>query len=151
MAFEALDHLMSYLKHHMHEPIFYPKKAIGLEELITYQWSNHQTSTYKIKSTYIYYVDAAFANILPDRRSMQSNVGLLNGVIVSWSSNLQTSIAADSTDAETKAIFHTSKRACALRNFITSANFDYIVNTPPHIYVDNHATIGLIETNKLTT
>ena len=149
MAFQALDHLIAYLKNHMHEPIFYPRKTIGPDELITYQWSNHQKSTYRTKSTYTYYVDAAFANILPDWRSMQSNVGLLNGTIVSWSSNIQTSIAADSTDVETKAIFHTSKRACALRNFITSANFDSIINTPPHIYVDNQAPIGLIKTNKL--
>ena len=82
---------------------------------------------------------------------MQSTVGLLNAVIVAWSCNIQSSIAADSTDAETKAIFHVSKRACALKNFITSAHFDPILNTPPHIYIDNQATIGLIKTNKLTS
>ena len=39
MAFEALDYLISYLHHHMHEPIFYPAKPIGPEELITYTWA----------------------------------------------------------------------------------------------------------------
>ena len=29
MAFEALDYLMDYLQHHLHEPIFYPAKHIG--------------------------------------------------------------------------------------------------------------------------
>ncbi len=105
---------MSYLSHHMHKPILYPAKPIGQDELITYNWSNHQTSTYTTKSTYIYHVDAAFANILPDRRSMQSNVGLLNGTIVSWNTNIQSSIAADFTNAKTKAIFHVIKHACAL-------------------------------------
>ena len=81
---------------------------------------------------------------------MQANVGLLNGVITSWSCNIQSSIAADSTDAETKYIFHVAKKACTLKNFITSANFDETANTPPHVYVDNKATIGLIQTNKLT-
>ncbi len=151
MAFQALDYLMSYLHHHMHEPIFYSSKPIGPDELITYCWSKHQTSTYTTRSTYIYHNDADFANILPDRRSMQSSAGLLNGTITSWSTNIQTSIAADSTDAETKAIFHVSKRACALRNFITSAQLDKKLNIPPHIYVDNAATIGLIQTNKLTS
>ena len=75
---------------------------------------------------------------------MQASIGLLNGVVVSWTSNIQSSIAADSTDAETKAIFHISKQACALHNFITSAHFDLIINTPPNIYADNRATIGLI-------
>ena len=129
---------------------FYPAKSIRQDKLVTYKWSKQQQSTYKTKSTYTYHVDAAFANILPDRRSIQSTVGLLNGAIVSWTSNIQSSITADSTDVETKAIFHVSKQACAVRNFITSAQFDPIINTPPHIYVDNQATIGLIRTNKLT-
>ena len=133
MAFQALDHLMAYLYHHMHEPLFYSSKPIGPDELVTYHWSKKQTSTYSTKSTYVYHIDAAFANILPDRRSMQASIGLLNGTIVAWTANIQSSIAADSTDAETKAIFHVSKRACAFRNFVTSASFDKIVNTPPHI------------------
>ena len=33
---------------------------------------------------------------------------------------------------------------------MTSAHFDEVINTPPHIYIDNTATIGLIQTNKLT-
>ena len=151
MAFQAIDHLMVYLHTHMHEPIFYPTRKIGDDELITYNWSNNQKSTYHTKTTYVYHVDSAFANILPDRRSMQANVGMLNGVITSWCTNIQTSIAADSTDAETKAIFTVSKRACAFTNFLASAHLDPIVNTPPHIYVDNQATIGLVTTNKLTT
>ena len=150
MSFQALDYLMCYLHHHMHEPIFYPTKPIGPDEVITYTWSRQQQSTYTMKSTYVYHNDAAFANILPDRRSMQANVGLLNGVITSWSTNIQTFIASDSTDAETKAIFHVAKRACALCNFLTSAQVDTIVNTPPHIYVDNKPSIGLVQTNKLT-
>ena len=81
---------------------------------------------------------------------MQAHIGLLNGVATSWSSNIQTTVAADSTDAETKAMFHVSKRACALKNFTASANFDPAVNTTPHIYTDNRATLGLIKSNKLT-
>lgn len=150
MAFEALDYLMVYLKHHLHEPIFYPARQIGPDEPITFKWSKNQTSTYNAKSTYVYHVDSAFANILPDRRSMQAYVGLLNNVITAWSSNIQSSIAADSTDAETKAIFHVSKRATSFRNFIASTPMDDTLNAPPHIYVDNTATIGLIKTNKLT-
>ncbi len=37
-----------------------------------------------------------------------------------------------------------------MRNFISSANFDPAINTPPHIYTDNTATLGLVKTNKLT-
>lgn len=82
---------------------------------------------------------------------MQSSIGLLNGAITSWSYNIQTFIASDSTDAETKAIFHIGKCAHTLRNFMTSAQFDQMVNTPPHIYyANNKATISLVKSNKLT-
>ena len=82
---------------------------------------------------------------------MQADVGLLNGSITFWTCNIQSSIAADSTDAETKALFHVSKHATTFRNFITSTQTHEILNTPPHIYADNKATIGLIQTNKLSS
>ena len=150
MAFLALDYLMSYLHHHLHESIFYPKKPISPDELVTYTWLRQQQTTYTTKSTCIYHIDAAFANILPDQRSMQSSIGFLNGVAISWSCNIQSTIAVDSIDAETKAFFYVSKKACALKNFLSSTNLHPVINTPPHIYADNCATIGLIKTNKLT-
>ena len=149
MVFQAIEHLMLYLSTHLHQPIFYPSKSIGPDEVVTYRWSKDQSSTYSTKSTYVYHTDSAFANILPDRRSKQANIGLLNAVIVSWTSNIQTSIAADSTDAKTKAMFTVSKRTSALNHFFTSAHFDPIIHKPPHIYCDNKATIGLVQTNKL--
>ncbi len=39
---------------------------------------------------------------------MQDNVGLIVTVTIPWLCNIQTSIAVDSTDVETKAIFHVS-------------------------------------------
>ena len=36
-AFQALDHMMIYFHHHIHEPIFYPCKPIGPDEVITYK------------------------------------------------------------------------------------------------------------------
>lgn len=46
MAFQALDYIMCYLHHHMHEPIFYPNKPIGPDEAITYKWSRQQQKLY---------------------------------------------------------------------------------------------------------
>ena len=81
---------------------------------------------------------------MPDLRAFQ------HGVATSWSFNIQTTVAADSTDAGTKAMFQVSKKSCALKNFLTSTNLDPIINTLPHIYTDNRATIRLIKPNKLT-
>ena len=38
LAFEALHHLLQYLCHHIHEPIFYPSHKLSSEDLITYHW-----------------------------------------------------------------------------------------------------------------
>ena len=46
MAFQALDYIMCYLHHHMHEPIFYPNKPIGPDEAITYKWSRQQQNSH---------------------------------------------------------------------------------------------------------
>lgn len=45
---------------------------------------------------------------------------------------IQSSIAADLTDAEIRAVFHVRKKACTLRHFLNSGNFDTIMNKPTH-------------------
>ena len=149
-AFLALEHLMHYLHTHSHEPIFYPRQRLGPEHPITYKFSQKQSSTYSLSSSYVYFVDSAFGNILPNRRSMQSNKGLLNGVIVAWSTNIQTSIAADSTDAELKSIYSAVKKVTSLRHFLTSSSIHDLLQQPTIIYADNQAAINIIEQNKIS-
>ena len=67
MVFQAIEHLMLYLSTHLHQPIFYPSKSIGPDEVVTYRWLKDQSSTYSTKTTYVYHTDSAFGNILPDR------------------------------------------------------------------------------------
>ena len=150
LAFEALDHLMHYLLHHSHEPIFYPSRRLKDNEIITYQWSKTQHSSYSTFGSFVFYSDSAFGNILPHRRSMQSNKTTLNGVIVDWSSNVQSKVAADSTDAEVTALYATCRKAVALRHFLASGQFPSDLMPPIIIFADNEAVIGLMKSNKLT-
>lgn len=99
-AFLALEHLMHYLHSHLHEPIFYPNHQATSTRMVTYIFSPKHQEMYELSSNLVFFSDTSFGNILPQRRSMQSNCGLFNGVITSWTTNIQTSIAADSTDAE---------------------------------------------------
>ena len=55
---------------------------------------------YKLTSSPIYFSDAAFANILPDCCTIQSNYSILNEVVTSWTANIHTSIATNSTNAK---------------------------------------------------
>ena len=81
---------------------------------------------------------------------MQSNTGLLNVVIVSWSTNIQSSIAADSTDAELKSLYSAVKKITSLRHFLTSSSIHTLLQHPLIVYADNQAAINIIEQNKIS-
>ena len=109
-AFIALEHLMQYIHSHVHEPIFYPRRKINGHEQIQYKFSTKQSKEYTLSTSPIYFSDSSFGNVLPTRRSIQSNCCLMNGVIISSTTNIQTTVAADSTDAEIRSLYTTSKK-----------------------------------------
>ena len=150
-AFIALEHLMRYLQSHLHEPIFYPRKSIGALQNIEYTFSPKQSIRFTLPSKSIYFSDSSFGNILPQRRSIQSNCGLFNGVITAWSTNIQTSIAADSTDAELRALYSTIKRVVSFNHFLISSNIRQYLSSPIQIYADNQASINIITQNKISS
>ena len=149
-AFLALEHLMWYLHTHFHEPIFYPRITLGPPQTITYKFSTSQILRYTLSSYLVYFSDSAFGNILPDRRTMQSNSSYLNGVIISWTTNVQSFIAADSTDAELKALFCTVKKIISFSHFLTSSSIHLSTNTPIPLYVDNKPAINIVTQNKIS-
>ena len=93
----------------------------------------------------------SFANILPQRRSMQSNCGLFNGVITSWQTNVQTSIAGDSTDAELRSLYTTIKRIESFSHFLISSSLHQITDHPITLLADNQSSINIIVQNKISS
>lgn len=106
--------------------------------------------TYTTKSTIVIYSDSASANILPHPRPMQAKIVTLNGVAISWQTNIQHTVYTDSTDAKMKALYCTCKRAIAFQHFLTSSNFRDDINRKITIFADNIAAVGLIKSNCLT-
>ena len=149
-SFEALHHLLEYLIQHIHEPIFYPSRKLPSEEIITYHWSPHQSTSYSTFGLLVLYSDSAFASILPHRHSMQSNITTLNGVAIDWACNIQSKVAADSTNVEITTLYSTCCKAIVLHHFLTSGFFHTNVMKPIIIFADNEAAIGLLKSNKLT-
>ena len=150
-AFLALEHLMQYLHSHLHEPIFYPSTFQQDLQKITYQFSPKQSATYELSSYPVFFSDSSFANILPNRRSMQSNCGLFNGVVTSWGTNIQTSIASNSTDAEIRSIYTTTKKIVAFTHFLTSSAIQDICLQPITLYGDNTSSINIVRQNKISS
>ena len=82
---------------------------------------------------------------------MQSNCGLFNGVVTSWGTNIQTSIASDSTDAEIRSIYTTTKKIVAFTHFLTSSAIRDICQQPVTLYGDNISSINIIRQNKISS
>lgn len=151
LSFQGIKRIMRYLHTHPHQPIFYPCRSIGTTETITYHWSSNEKSSYVLPSLPVDFSDAAFANITPDRRAMEATTFLINGVIYDWSSNIQQSIAKDSTDAEIRAAFKTVNKIVCHRNFFTSSSIHTLLHTPMTLFLDSTATSKVIKANKVTS
>ena len=125
-AFLGLKRIIRYLHTHPHEPLFYPSVITAI-------------------------TDAAFANVTPDRRSMEANILTINGVAYSWTANIQRGISKDSTEAEVRATFRCTVKIIALRNFLTSSAFFDLLQVPPTMFIDSTATIKVITSNKVSS
>ncbi len=134
---------MRYIHSHLHEPIFYPKRVINCTEQIIYNFSSKQSQEYSLSSYPTFFSDSSFGNILPTRRSMQSTCCVLNGALISLSTNIQTTIAADSIDAEIRSIYSTVKKIISFSYFLTSSSFHDLTPHPITLYGDNRASIHL--------
>ncbi len=140
---------MRYIHSHLHQPIFYPKQTIDGNEQIGYKYSSKQSHQYSLSLYPTYFSDSSFGNILPTRRSMQSNCCVLNGAIISSSTNIQTTIAADSTNAEIRSINSTVKKIISFSHFLTSSSFHDLTPHPVTLYADNRASMNIILQNKI--
>ena len=88
------------------------------------------------------YCDADFAGDIDTRRSTTGYVFTLCGGAVSWSSRLQPTVAASTTEAEYMAAAHATKEALWLRKLLTDFG---ITTTVIKIMCDNQAAISLLK------
>lgn len=93
------------------------------------------------------FCDADHAGDIDTRRSTTGYTFILNGGIISWSSRLQQTVAASTTEAEYMAAASATKEALWLRKLM--ADFDKPVMMLT-IYSDNQASISLLK-NPITS
>lgn len=88
------------------------------------------------------YCDADYAGDVDTRRSTTGFVFVLNGGAVCWSSRLQPTVAASTTEAEYMAAAHAVKEALWLRKLLPVFGLDV---TPVEVLCDNQGAIKLLK------
>ena len=93
-------------------------------------------------STLEAYCDADYAGDIDTRRSTTGYVFILNGGAISWSSRLQPTVAASTTEAEYMAAAYSIKEGLWLRTLLRDLGMDIGTIT---IYADNQSAIKLLK------
>ncbi len=93
-------------------------------------------------TTIVGFCDADYAGDLDTRRSTTGYVFVLNGGAISWSSRLQPTVAASTTEAEYMAAAAAVKEALWLRKLTSDFGQEPGITT---IYCDNQATLNLLK------
>ena len=99
---------------------------------------NYGSSTLNLEA----YCDADYAGDLDTRRSTTGYVFILGGGAISWSSRLQPTVAASTTEAEYMAAAYAIKEALWLRTLLTELGMDLSTIS---IYADNQSAIKLLK------
>jgi hypothetical protein len=88
------------------------------------------------------YTDADFAGDIDTRRSTTGYVFILNGGAISWSSRLQQTVAASTTEAEYMAAASATKEGLWLRKLLNDLQLDITIIP---INADNQSAIKLLK------
>ena len=67
----------------------------------------------------------------------------MKGVIVSWPTNIQSSITVDSTDTKLKIIYSAVKKVTSHCQFLIISSIDDLIQLPITMYADNQAAISI--------
>ena len=106
----------------------------------------HGTSDYSINfgggAGLIGYCDADYAGDVDTRRSTTGFAFMLNGGVITWSSRLQPTVAASTTEAEYMAAAGAVKEALWLRKLLKDLGYDI---SAVKIYCDNQGAIKLLK------
>jgi hypothetical protein len=151
-SYKALYQGMCYLYHHPLVPIMYPSTATNDKTPMHSHFSKGEAEItnydYKSHSGLEAWSDAEFCRDVLSRRSTTSAEHTYNGVAFAWTCSKQPEPGGSVNDAETRALFQTTRKTVWFRNILQSLNAPQQEPTPT--FEDNKATIAQVLNDRLT-
>ena len=151
-SYKALYQGMYYLYHHPLIPIMFPSSNIDDQVPLRSHFSKGDAEItnydYKSHSGLEAWSDADPSRDILSRRSTTSSEHTYNNVTFAWSCTKQPEPGASANDAETRALFYTTRKTNCYRNILVSLNHTQPGPTPT--FDDNKATIAQVLKDRLT-
>lgn len=148
-SFNLLHHMMEYLYHNPHLPIFYPRRQTKGNPLKTYQQTGQAEYNHNFKFNPIStHNDSDLGRILLDRRPVSSVLHLYNGVIFAWSVRKQRMSQISSANSETYCLHTGVFQLVNYRKQLTSYGLG--ISLPSPVYEDNQATCKRVLTQRIS-
>ncbi len=147
-SYRALDQCMTYLHHHPHLAIMYPRKDFKKNPLhcIFQKGDGEITDLNEVIDIQAYH-DADLARDIVTRRSTTASIHLLNGVVISWTCKKQPQVAQHSNGAELRALHHGVRKSYFIKKILNSIGIKIYLPIPTH--EDNAATLNQVSKNRI--
>ena len=111
IGFEQLKRVVRFLYEHDHRPIMYPRVPLDGSYVLRNDYDYVSHEEVEVPNGFVLFADAGLGMDVRSRRSMDSLMTTLLGVLVDWQAKLQGPLAVSSNDSEIRVTYGGVKRA----------------------------------------
>ena len=149
IGFEWLKRVARFLYKHDHRPIMYPRMPLDGSYVLRNNYDSVNYAEIEVPNSIALFANAGLGTDMRSRRSMDSIMTALLGVLVDWQAKLQGPLALSLTDSEVRVTYGSVKRAdyfYQLQRFLDMP----AANKPIPIYQDSQPCIDILSSGEIS-
>ena len=150
-AFAGLYRQLRFLATHGNRPIIYPRGSIDGFHTYRIDFDPPKFEAIDLPNGLMILVDSDHARDKATRRSCESAMAFLLGVIVDWKIGKQKFVALHSTDSEIRGTFSGVKRGANIQDITEFLGFPKKHIYPTPVYGDSQPCIDILQANTVTS
>ena len=150
-AFAGLYRILRFLATHPHRPIIYPRGSIDGYHTYRIDFDPPKFEAMELPNGFIILVDSDHARDHATRRSCETALAFLSGVVVDWKMAQQKFVAIHSTDSEIRGTFSGVKRGINLQAILEFMGYPSNSLYPTPVYGDSQPCIDTLQANAVTS